>query len=366
MRKIINIFIGILILIGAIFMAKKIIANKQKPIVKAEKTIKKVIVQTVKNDSISVLISANGLLKAADRIEIFSEVQGVFNRSSKNFKVGEAYQKGELILGIENAEFYANLLAQKNTFYNLVASIIPDLKIDFPEAYQSWDAYLKAFDINKPIQNLPEITSQKEKLFITSKSVISTYYSVKNAEEHLDKFSLKAPFNGVLTEAFVTKGTLIRSGQQLGEFISTESYELEVAVKKAYSNLLVVGKEVEVTDLNNTKKWKGKIKRINGKIDQNTQTISTFIEVKGTNLKEGDYLVANFKSSSIPSVFEIPRKLLIKNSAVFVVEKGVLKLKKVEPVHFTENTVVFKGLKDGEIILSKPVPSAYEGMLVEY
>lgn len=365
MRKIINIVIGVIILMGAVFLAKKIIANKQKPIIKSEKAVKKIVVQTVKNDSITVKVTANGVLKATDRIEIFSEVQGVFNKSNKNFKVGEFYQKGELIIGIESAEFYANLMAQKNTFYNLIAAIIPDLKMDFPSSFSSWEAYLKDFDINKPLKPLPEISSQKEKLFITSKNVISTYYNVKNAEEHYQKFSLIAPFNGVLTEAFVTKGTLIRAGQQLGEFISTESYELEVAVKKAYNNLLVVGKDVVVSDLNNSNKWKGTIKRINGKIDQNTQTISAFIEVKDADLKEGDYLVASFESKAIPNVFELPRKLLIKNSFVFVVEKGALVLKKITPVHFTENTVVFKGLKDGEIILAEPVPSAYEGMLVE-
>ena len=45
-------------------------------------------------------------------------------------------------------------------------------------------------------------------------------------------------------------------------------------------------------------------------------------------------------------------------------EDGNLKLTKVTPVHFTEETVVLKGLENGIVIISKSVPGAYEGMNV--
>ena len=58
------------------------------------------------------------------------------------------------------------------------------------------------------------------------------YYSIKNIEKRLSKYNITAPFNGVLTEALVTKGTLIRPGQKLGEFIDTSVFEIELAIEK--------------------------------------------------------------------------------------------------------------------------------------
>ena len=52
---------------------------------------------------------------------------------------------------------------------------------------------------------------------------------------------ISAPFSGILTEALVTEGTLIRNGQKLGEFIDPSDYEMEVNISKSYANLLKVG-----------------------------------------------------------------------------------------------------------------------------
>ena len=73
---------------------------------------------------------------------------------------------------------------------------------------------------------------EKENYFITGRGILSGFYNVKNLEQRLSKYRLVAPFSGVLTEALVTEGTLIRSGQKLGEFIDPTVYELEVAIGK--------------------------------------------------------------------------------------------------------------------------------------
>jgi hypothetical protein len=37
----------------------------------------------------------------------------------------------------------------------------------------------------------------------------------------------------------------------------------------------------------------------------------------------------------------------------------------VNPVYFSDKTVVVKGIPNGSLILNKPVPGAYAGMLVK-
>jgi len=365
MRKTILFVLGLALIVGAIFIAQRLIDTKKKSKQKSFKVVKTVFVDTVKNKTIPIQISANGNLIAKRRLELFSEVQGVFKGGAKLFKTGQTYQKGQTLIHIDASEYYANVQSAKSNLYNLITSIMPDLRLDYPEMYVKWQEYLKNFDIHKTISALPESTSEKEKYFISGRNILTTYYNVKNLEQRLAKYRISAPFSGVLTEALITEGTLIRQGQKLGEFIDTSVYEMEIAIGKEYSDLLKVGETVKLTDLNKSKTYSGIVTRINGKIDQASQTITTFVEVKDPKLKEGMYLEAVLNTRNEDNAIEIDRSLLQDENKIFVVRDSILDVVKVKPIYFSDKKVVLKEVPDQTIILSKSVPGAYVGMLVK-
>jgi len=365
MRKTVSIILALLLLTGAIFLAKYLIDNKQKPKAKVEKNIKTVFVETVTNTNIPIIISTNGNLIAKNKIELFSEVQGVLVITSKEFKPGTTFKKGETILKINSDEFYANLQAQKSNFYNALTAIMPDIRLDFPNEYGKWQSYLQKFDIQKPLEKLPETVSEKEKFFISGRGILTNYYNVKNLEVKLNKYNLKAPFSGILTEALVTPGSLIRPGQKLGEYINPTVYEMSVSVKSEYKNLLQIGKPVKLYNLEKTASWTGKVVRINGKVDTATQTIKAFIEVSGEQLKEGQYLEVALEAKNEENAFEVSRNLLVENSKLYIVKDSVLDLVPINLIYENKNTVVIKGLKNGTQLLAKPVPGSHVGMPIK-
>jgi multidrug efflux pump subunit AcrA (membrane-fusion protein) len=324
-----------------------------------------VFVDSVKNSDIPITISSSGNLMAKKRLELFSEVQGIFTGSDRDFKPGMWYEKGNTLISINADEHRANLRAQKSNLYNQIVLLLPDLRLDFQESFPNWEAYVRAFDIDQSLLPLPEPVSEKEKLFISGRPVFSTYYAVKNLEERLIKYNVKAPYSGVLTEALVTPGTLIRAGQKLGEFINTSVYELETAINASYGDLLRVGQSVELHNLDHTKSWHGKVIRINSKVDQANQTIQVFVQVSGKGLREGMYLKVELEARREKDAYEISRKLLVGDDKLFVVEDSVLIIKNINPVYFKENTVVVTGLENGTPILSQPVPGAHVGMVVK-
>lgn len=365
MRKGISIILALLLLAGASLLAKYFIDNKQKPKPKFNKIVKTVFTETVENKSIPILITTNGNLVAKNRIEIFSEVQGVLLPTSKEFRPGTSYRKGQSIIKINSEEFYANLQAQKSNLFNSLTAIMPDIRMDYPEEYVKWEKYINSFSINNPIQPLPLTNTDKEKYFISGRGILTSYFNVKNLEVKFNKYNLRAPFNGILTEALVNPGALVRSGQKLGEFIDPSVYEVSVSVKSEYRDLLQVGKNVELQNLEKTKTWIGKVVRINGKVDTATQTIQAFIQVKDENLKEGQYLEVILEAKAEENAYEVSRKLLIDNSKLYVVKDTVLDLVPVNTVFENQNTVIVKGLEDGTQLLSKIVPGAHQGMLVK-
>ena len=365
MRKIILSVLGVVIIVVAVYLAKQIVNSKTQYRPQVQKVVKTVFTEEVFNGTVPIIVPANGNLTAKTRVELFAEVQGVFRGRQKLFRPGQRYSRGETIIRIDAAEYYASVQSAKSNLLNLITSVMPDLRLDYPEIYPKWQDYLQQFDLDKVTPVLPEMTSEKEKFFISGRGILTSYYNVKNLEQRLAKYTIAAPFSGVLTEALVTEGTLVRVGQKLGEFISTDVYELEVAVSKTYSDLLKVGEVVELVNLERTKTYQGTVTRINGRIDQATQTIKAYIEVNHPDLKEGMYLEANLNAKDETDAIEIDRQLLLDNNQIFVVRDTVLDLIDVKPVYFSDKKVVLKEVPDGTTIITKPVVGAYAGMLVK-
>jgi hypothetical protein len=365
MRKTISIILAIVLLAGSIFLAKYLINNKEKPRSQVYKIVKTVFTEEVLNKSTPIIITTNGNLEAKNKIEIYSEVQGIFEITPKVFKEGISYKKGEVIVRINGDEHYTNLQAQKSNLYNSITSIMPDIRLDYPETYNKWQKYLENFDFDKSTPPLPDVESEKEKFFISGRNIYTAYYNVKNMEVRMEKYTIRAPFNGVLTEVLVDPGTLVRQGQKLGEFIDPTVYEIGVSIKSEYSDLLRVGKLVKLNNLQKTKSWTGKVVRINGKVNSSTQTIQVYIEVKGKDLKEGEYLEVALEAKNEENAFEVSRKLIVENTKLYIVRDTLLELITIDPVYSNENSVIVKGLPDGVRILSKPVPGAHSGMLVK-
>ncbi|MEM6516047.1 MAG: HlyD family efflux transporter periplasmic adaptor subunit [Bacteroidota bacterium] len=364
MRKAIIYSLAALLLVGAFFVAKYIAESKKKPETEPKNNVKTVFVNTVQNSTIPITIPANGNLVAKRRVEIFSEVQGVFRYSSNPFKPGQNYKRGQTLIKIDANEYEASVQSAKSDLYNQIIAIMPDIRLDYPNVHSKWQAYLNNFDLNKTVPPLPESEGDKERYFINGRGINTAYYNIKNLEQRLIKYVITAPFDGVLTEALVTEGTLIRNGQKLGEFIDPEVFELEVALAKEYTDLLKVGEQVNLSNKKGTTDYKGKVSRINARIDQATQTVSVFIEVKDSDLKEGMFLQANLDAKEEKDAILIDRSLVNDRNEIFVVENNMLQTFTVEPVYFSDKKAVVKGVPDGKKMLAKQVSGAYNGMPV--
>lgn len=365
MRKIILSIIGVLLVIAALYGAKVIIDSNTVERPPMSKVVKTVFVDTVQNRTVPIIIPANGIVTALNKTELFSEVEGVFRNSNKPFRPGQAYQRGQVLLNMDGSEFAANVRAARSELYNTITAIMPDLRLDYPELYPKWENYLNNFDVNRNLSELPESASNQEKYFIAGRGIVSAYYNIKNLESRLNKFTIVAPYNGILTEALVTVGSLIRPGQKLGEFIDPTEFELEVAIRKSFSDLLGIGEKVTLSNLENTQTFEGTVSRINSRIDQDSQTIQVYINIKDPEVREGMYLEARLEAKNVDNAIEIPRELLVDQSRVYVVLDGIMVLAEVTPVYFAQEKVVIQGLENGTKLISSPVPGAYSGMLVE-
>lgn len=365
LRTVIGILLGVLFIFAGLKLKDRIVASKKQPQISVNKDIKKVFTTNIKNKDIPITIQEKGNLNAIRSVELYSEVQGLFKSGSKLFKEGQSYRKNELILSIDDAEFVSNLKAQRSVLYNQLAQLTADLRLDYPDVADKWIDYLSSLDFDKNIPALPEFESEREKFFINSKGIVTSYYNIKNLEERHKKYRLYAPFNGAITEALVYPGTLIRPGQKLGTIVNDSVFELVASVDESYKEYIKIGNKVKVTSLDKSQEWTGKISRIDPQVNTITQGINVYIEISGKALKPGMFLEVELDAGQIQNSFEISRKLLTEDNKLFIVEADSLRLIPIQIEFKKEKTAVVSGIPDGTQILSNPIPGSYEGMRVE-
>lgn len=358
--------IAVLVVLGAFGINYALTNAKKAPErVSGEKSVKTVWSFKVHNDTVPTFVRVTGKLTAAEKIDLYAEVNGKLLQQRKAFKEGNRFAQGDVLLQIDSRDFGMNLKAQKSSFLSTLTQILPDIKLDYPANYPAWQKYLDEFDIEDGMGELPEPSSAKEKYFLAGRNIYGLYYNLKSLEETYKKYTIRAPFNGVVTQSQIDAGTNVRAGQPLGTFINTDSYELETSISVKDLKFVQVGDQVALSSSDFPSHWTGKVKRISDKIDPATQTVRIFVGVSGSDLKDGMYLNGDITSDMIAGAAVIPRKLLVGDTAIYVIEDTLLKLMPITVVRYDQGNAIITGLQNGDELLQDMLPGAYNGMPVK-
>ncbi len=367
MKKFVALFVAIFIIIIG-FVVSNLLSSQKQPMQRRtdSKNVKPVQVISVKNYDVYTTRKIGGYLNALDKAEIFAEVSGVLLQTPKRFKEGNRFTKGDVLIHIDDAVYRNNVLAQKSSLLNQLTLLLPDLSIDFPKSAQRWQSYLQQFDLDKSLANLPKPISDQEKYYIASRNIYNQYYTIKSMEETLAKYTIEAPYNGVVTMSNINPGTLVRIGQKLGEFTNTDTYILEAFAGIKDVQYLKIGDQVTLTSEDTPGRFSGKIKRINDIIDRKSQTVKVYITTSDSRLKDGMYLSAEVTSELIKGATRIKRKLIVgKNQLFTLAEDSTMKLQTIQIAGEENDIVIVKGLADGAKVIAQNLANAQEGQKIE-
>lgn len=363
-----SVVVGLLILIGGIYFAGQL--GKPSPKKATPKKIKKsnatyVYVRRVENTSRSSKVQLTGKVIARQKIDVLSEVTGTLEQTGKEFREGVRFRKGQLLLRVDDTDAKLELQAAKSQLYSSLVALLPDLELDYSNNFQPWKTYIDQFDVTQPLVELPAIKEKREKLFIASRTIYNQYYTIKRQEYRLTKYRIYAPFDGVLTNALVYKGALVRSGQKLGELTHPSRYELEATVSLYDLPYLKPGNSVALRSEATQETWTGKVARFGKTIDEKTQTQKVFITLNSSTLNEGMYLTGRVNAKSIGEVMALPRTLLLEDNMVYILQNNKLKRTAVTVMKIDGNNMYVSGLEEGIQVLVQPVLGAYDGMPVQ-
>jgi len=362
-QLIITLIASLIILISAgvvsqIFKAQKTSTVSDQA---AQEEIIQVYAKSFPIQNVNSKIDIDGRLNAYEKIDIASEVSGRILPGEKKWKEGSYFKKGETLFELEKKDQQLNLFALRSNLLNAITQIMPDLKFDYPNAYEKWKSYLDKFNIEQNTPQLPEVNNEQEKYYVAGKNIYNLFYSIKSQEDKLNDYTIYAPFNGVFLSATAFPGAVISPGASLGRVMNTSSYELETPISLKDLHLVKHGQHVNLYSQEMESSFSGKISRISNQIDQVTQSVPIYISVRGRGLKDGMYLKGELTGEELIDVSALPIEAIANQNQVYILVNGSIRIKNIDITLRTDNEVYVKGLSPQDQIIIKGLNSLSPG-----
>ena len=368
-RRIVIVVSVLFVLVVSYGLMRFLIAQREAPPVRRTFEAKRFVrVEPVEYSKIAARVSERGRLTSTAEIDIVAEASGKIEPGKVALKKGAGFVKGDVLFVVYPDEAILSLQARKSQYQNTLASIIPDLVIDFPDAEDAFTEFFNSIAVDQALPPMPEIADDQLKIFLASRNVISEYYNIQRDELQLERRTVRAPFTGTFTEVYMELGAYTNMGGRVARAIQTNDLEMEVPVVRADAAWIQLGDPVQVVSEARSMTWEGQVIRKGQFVDENTQSQSIFIRIRPKakqSLLAGEYLTAVFPVRPIEGVMEIPRNSVFNTNEVFVVQNGRLAKKQIDVVKVNERTLIFKGIPEGDTVVVQQLINVSEGTLVQ-
>lgn len=352
------ILLSVFIVLTGIIYA--VLANNKKEVNKELKTENNTIyvpIINAKNEIRTLSLTSYGQILPNSEVIISVEVQGKLQKGALTMKPGVNFKEGQILYKVDNEEAFYSLSARKTALSNLVINALPDIELDFPNERSKWIEFMKGLDPAKMLPELPRINSEKERMFITSRTILTEYYNLKSQEARMQKYFYAAPFSGTVVAIYAEPGAVANPGAQIAKIAKSGDYEVKVPIAMADLKLYKENSNAQFFDSKGKKIATGNIIRISDVINQQTQSADVYYSVKALpeqNIYHGMYLNVSINKESVKETVTLPR-VAVKDGKVKVLNNNKLKSVPVMIVSSKPDSVYVTGLTNGQSIVLEQI-----------
>jgi len=246
---------------------------------------------------------------------------------------------------------------------------------------KSEQAYLASQERLQALDNQMALIGPQREQLIAARDMARVMH--QEAKLDLERSSIVAPFKGWVLEKAIEVGQHVNIGQQLGKIYSSGQLDIEVRIPAKDLNWFPadMGQETPILadvvfkNAGDEHVWNGRVARIKAMMDERTRTLPMVIEIDETpnsehsqnplRLRPGMFVTVRIKGKKIQNVFVLPRYLVYPGDAVYTVKDDTLKSNTVKILRgYKDSVIIGEGLSEGELIVTSPLSSPVDGMIV--
>ncbi len=418
-----KVILPILLLVGTIFLGKYLIGTgpepQKKPFVVSSPVVE---VMTLSPQDYTVSIKASGIVRAGTQTNLVSEVSGRITKISDKFQEGSYFEKGEVLLSIDQAN-YKNSLAIVLADVAANRALLAQINEEEKSSKRSYQLAKKNLSLGKKevsrlrgllakkviARSILEIEQQKtnqlQQKLEDLKGKINTFKSRKQATQakitatlaretqerlNLSRTIIKAPYSGRIFQKNVGIGQFVSMGSTLGKIYSTDYAEVDLPLSLPRYELLGLPEsfknksvnkqlfpDVRFTNPNSiqSNQWKGRVVRTSAVLDVNSRQINVIARIDNpfdainnlrSPLRIGQYIEAKIKGKTFKDVYVLPSVSVRQNKEILVLADGKIHIIPITVLWNTqtETVVSTKENIDSKNLVITSMSQATEGMKV--
>jgi multidrug efflux system membrane fusion protein len=319
-----------------------------------------VSVAPVQKKDLKSYLVLNGIVEPERKVEIYSRLSAYVKQIVK--EEGAYVQNNAILALLDDTEIKIG--------YEQASIQLEQAKLSLEEAEQN-------FNRNKELITR-ELISEQE--FQTQEAVYkqrkldyqNSQESYKNLELQLNYTKIRALSEGFITERLIEVGERVKPNEQVYTIEDFKPLLIRVFVPTSDAIKLEPGMLADVmTQVLVGAVFKGNVKLINPRIDNQTGTVKTTIEVfdESFRLKPGMFVEVQIAIGAKENVLVIPRKAILykqNNTYVFVMNRNQVSQREISLGLTEEDEVeVTSGLAEGDVIVIVGVEGLKDGQRVD-
>jgi RND family efflux transporter MFP subunit len=323
-----------------------------------------------------IVISAMGTVIAEKEVELKSPLTGEIIEVSPEFIPGGLFAKGDTILRIDPADYQLNVKRTESLLKSAEAALAIEM------GHQS--VAKKEFDIINQTSvnkiNNSDLALRKPYLDKAKAQLEIARTEYDQAVLNYTRTIIQAPFNAVVINRSVNKGSNVSSQSVIGTFAGTDAWWVEISVPVEQLKWLTIpsqkvknGSRVDIFTKNGTV-WHGEIIRLTGSLSNQSRMAKLIARIDfplqtnqdipdATPLLLGSYVSVSIHGHTVDNVTAISRALVRDNDTIWVYDEGVLSIRHPRIIWKDRKIILAEtDIKDGEAIVISNLFAPVDGM----
>ncbi|MEN8663073.1 MAG: efflux RND transporter periplasmic adaptor subunit [Lentimonas sp.] len=361
----------IILFIGGIIGYFQFILKPEATIVAPDRPVTSVEVITVQPETIQLTVKSQGTLLPATETDLISEVSGRIIEVASNFRAGNSFRTGDVLIRIDPADYKAATAARAAELASAELALAQE-EARAAQAAADWEALGEG--------DASPLTLRKPQLKQANTMVYSAQAALEKAERDLDRTAITAPYDGTVLNKNVDIGQYITANpaNPIARIYSTDSAEIRLPITETEAafldNRTKRQRFVTLTLPNGVPdaQWQARIARIEGNINPNSRLLYVVAELpkpfagspKSATLRRGTFVEAEIEGHSIQDAYSLPRYALRGSNTVYIhTDDDTLITRTVEILKSdAKQVIISKGLNPGERVATSPIAYYIEGM----
>lgn len=329
------------------------------------------------------MLTAMGTVLAAREVMLSPRVEGEVIERAEHFTPGGRVEAGEVLVTLDPADYEIALEQRRSDLQQAET----DLAIEQGrQAVARQDYEFLDQEISEDNQAL---VLRKPQLQAQQATVRAAEAAVERAELDLERTEIKAPFDALVLDRAISKGSQVSPGSVLGHLVGTDTYWVEATVPLSMLQWMRFPDSPEeqgaAVRVRNQSAWtadafrEGHLLQQVGTLDRQTRLGRVLVAVADPlalqpehddkpTLVLDSYVEAHIQLRQLDDVIRLDRDHLHQNNTVWVMTDGKLDIREVEVIlrdqvhaYIRPGTEPGTGLHDGERVVTSQLASVVEG-----